>query len=302
MGLVSGVLSVIEQVPWPPAFHVVTCPVPRLACLPQIKLIKNLMSPDPLIEKYASVKTGQVNVKGLLPLGRVAIKEMMRLGIIVDIDHMSWKMADEVLAIANGLSIPVSSGHNGVRRDDVEDPQYNENARTPKQMEIMNRLGSTMGIGWAGGTAGSYLNNFRYISKTFKVAGKTMDNIGFSVGSDINGFEHMPHPRLPSTSAADKKGLDTAITKLWDRRVCYVGDRAVCPHHQQPLTQSTIRESPRKWDYNTEGVAHMGLYPDIYQDLKNLGMQPDERAEFFGAAEAFSSMWDKVELQKSSVR
>lgn len=49
--------------------------------------------------------------------------------------------------------------------------------------------------------------------------------------------------------------------------------------------------SSRNWDYNTQGVAHIGLYPGIYQDLANLGMTVDERREFFGAADAFARMW-----------
>ena len=299
MALGRGVLTAIEQVPWPPAFDVIKCPIPRLGCLPQFSLMKNLaLAPDPLIEKYAREKRGHINTKRLLPLGRTAIKEMMRLGIIVDIDHMSWKMADDVLAIADPLRIPVSSGHNGIRRGD-----NNENSRTPEQMAILNGLGSTLGLGWAGRTAGAYLDNFRFAMKTFKVKGKTMDGIGFTVGSDINGFEHMPHPRLPATAAADKKGLDPKITALWQTKVCYGDEKKVCPDGQKrALTQAGIRDSNRKWDYNKEGVAHIGLYPDIYQDLKNLGMDLDEREEFFGAAEAFARMWDNVELRKSSVR
>jgi hypothetical protein len=48
-------------------------------------------------------------------------------------------------------------------------------------------------------------------------------------------------------------------------------------------------------------VAHIGLYPDLYQDLRNPGVSPDERAAFFGAAEALARMWDRIEVQKGTV-
>ena len=60
--------------------------------------------------------------------------------------------------------------------------------------------------------------------------------------------------------------------------------------------------TPRMWDYNCEGVAHIGLYPDIYQDLKEVGMTANERTAFFAASEAFARMWDKIDAQKATVR
>ena len=57
----------------------------------------------------------------------------------------------------------------------------------------------------------------------------------------------------------------------------------------------------KTWDYNTEGVAHIGLYPDYYQDLKNLGMTQQERQVFFSAADYFVNMWDKCEKNKSNL-
>jgi hypothetical protein len=56
------------------------------------------------------------------------------------------------------------------------------------------------------------------------------------------------------------------------------------------------------WDFNQEGLAHIGLYPDLFQDLKNLGMTFEERSEFFGAADAFARMWDQIDASKVAVR
>ena len=70
---------------------------------------------------------------------------------------------------------------------------------------------------------------------------------------------------------------------------------------QFPLVKEVFGTANRSWNYNVDGVAHIGLYPDIYQDLKNLGMTLDERAEFFGAADNFAREWDKIDAVKANV-
>jgi hypothetical protein len=86
-------------------------------------------------------------------------------------------------------------------------------------------------------------------------------------------------------------------------KYCPLGDGAAAEDCLRLYTFGTKADgSPRTWDYNCEGVAHIGLYPDIYQDLKNLGMTETERTAFFAAAEAFARMWDKIEVQKATVR
>ena len=52
----------------------------------------------------------------------------------------------------------------------------------------------------------------------------------------------------------------------------------------------------------TAGVAHIGLSPDYFWDLKNLGMTRDEQQVFFNAADYFVSMWDSCDKNKVNVR
>ena len=46
-----------------------------------------------------------MNNKGLTSAGKVAIKEMMKLGMLIDIDHMSDLSQEDTLAIAEQFSI-----------------------------------------------------------------------------------------------------------------------------------------------------------------------------------------------------
>ena len=83
----------------------------------QVKLgIDGFRQPGPTPPSCPS--TGHKNSAGLTPLGEFAIKEMMRHGMLVDIDHMSQFSAERALAIAEGVpagGYPLMSGHNGLR-------------------------------------------------------------------------------------------------------------------------------------------------------------------------------------------
>jgi hypothetical protein len=115
------------------------------------------------------------------------------------------------------------------------------------------------------------------------------------MGSDINGFVETPRPRHNAQLQADpnKKALRPTAIPLqnWNMQVQYgQGDL---------LRQFT---HGRAWNYNQDGLAHIGLYPDLFQDLKNLGMTVEERSEFFSAADAFARMWDQIEASRTIVR
>jgi microsomal dipeptidase-like Zn-dependent dipeptidase len=48
------------------------------------------------------------------------------------------------------------------------------------------------------------------------------------------------------------------------------------------------------FDYNTEGLAHFGLVPDMLQDLKNVGMPQEDLALLFRSAEDYIRMWERA--------
>jgi microsomal dipeptidase-like Zn-dependent dipeptidase len=289
-------VDTLGATPFPPAFDAFKCPVPRLGCVPQFALLSSLLSPDSEWDRYQFVAGGQVNQRGLTPIGEVAIKEMMRLGMIIDIDHMSEKAANRTLEIAESFKYPVNSGHTGFRHKPGQKVVH-EGLRSPAQLTRLGALGGMMGVGWAHGDASSYLESYRFGLQHGGTERCTPDRRpnrrtcapitppAFSLGSDINGFERMPGPRQGSAVM-----------------YCNAGIRCPTNTMRQYSFGTNADGTPRLWDYNKEGVAHIGLYPDIYQDLKNLGMTEQERTAFFGAADAFARMWDKIEVQKSTVR
>jgi microsomal dipeptidase-like Zn-dependent dipeptidase len=56
------------------------------------------------------------------------------------------------------------------------------------------------------------------------------------------------------------------------------------------------------FDYNIDGLAHYGLLPDMLQDLRNVGLKPEDLAPLFHGAEYYARMWEKIEQQAAIVR
>jgi microsomal dipeptidase-like Zn-dependent dipeptidase len=49
----------------------------------------------------------------------------------------------------------------------------------------------------------------------------------------------------------------------------------------------------RTFDFNYDGYAHYGMLPDMLQDVRTVGMQPQQLAPLFRGAESFVATWEK---------
>jgi microsomal dipeptidase-like Zn-dependent dipeptidase len=318
---IKAAVDIIGTTPFPPAFDAIKCPIPVLGCVPQFRLVSSLLAPDPEWDLYQFVRGGHVNQRGLQSIGEVAIKEMMRLGMFVDIDHMSDKTANRVLEIANGLDYPVNSGHTGFRYMPGQKEAVDESSRTAQQLAMLGHVGGIMGVGWGGGDADFYLRTHQWGLKEgtkgaeFCKGKQTCPGPAYSLGSDINGLVDMPKPRMEGKEVLSK--VDYCPDNNDDYNTCLRRK----PNAMRKYAFGTMASGkPRYWDYNSEGVAHIGLYPDFYQDMKNAYMQQlavwiatpavkrkeerpaDVRESFFSAADAVARMWDKMEVRKAFVK
>jgi hypothetical protein len=47
------------------------------------------------------------------------------------------------------------------------------------------------------------------------------------------------------------------------------------------------------WDFNLDGFKHIGLYPDLFQDIRNQGVSWEELTPLFNATEDYVQMWQR---------
>ncbi|MCC6282985.1 MAG: membrane dipeptidase [Saprospiraceae bacterium] len=199
------------------------------------------------------------NSLGLSDLGRMAVKYMMQKGMMIDIDHMSERSADEVVYYGISYGYPINSGHNGLRGNGGT-----ENSRTVFQYQTIQNLGGMIGLGHGGG-ATNFVNAYRSVAQLVK-------NKQVCIGTDANGFYPLPGPPVPN----ERISYDANLT---------------------PCTMGT-----KTWDFNTDGFAHYGLFPDYIKSWEAAGMTAKEKEAFFSSAEDFFQMWKKCEQRKSQVR
>src|SRR5205823_6647100 len=50
----------------------------------------------------------------------------------------------------------------------------------------------------------------------------------------------------------------------------------------------------KTYDFNVDGLAHIGLLPDMVADLKNIGVTDQRLQPLFGSAQAYINMWKAV--------
>ena len=144
---------------------------------------------------------GHRNSLGLTASGRLGITYMMKKGFLIDIDHMSEKMANEVLELALANNYPVNSGHNGLRGD-----AGNENGRTLKQYAQLKQSGGMVGLGHG--------KSARDFVKTYREVAQIMGYTNMAIGTDVGGFSPLPQ-------------RDSSITIVYDSSLtrCKTGNR-----------------------------------------------------------------------------
>ncbi|MCA9528047.1 MAG: membrane dipeptidase, partial [Myxococcales bacterium] len=147
---------------------------------------------------------GHVNQRRLTRPGYVALNEMMRLGMMIDVDHMSIATISDVLDLAQDEEYPVNSGHNGPRG-----VGGTENARTVEQYARIAALGGMAGLGWEHQTARGFMEKVRAVRAAMGGA-----PVGF--GTDANSLVLSPPP--PAGTPIDYSRFPQASLGLrtWD--------------------------------------------------------------------------------------
>lgn len=214
---------------------------------------------------------GFKNKRRLQELGKLAIDQMMERGMIIDIDHASQRTADDIVAHAASKPgvYPLVSGHNGLRGDSATDPHVHENTRTAAQYQAIAAGKGVAGIGFGELTSEQFIQEVRR-------ALKAAPGLPINLGSDINGFVVMPGPEN-----------------------CGGASGVPCVAYSDDFPKAKMGK--KEWDYNTEGVAHIGLFPDFLRKVELRGAK-DVVDKLFEGAEAVAVMWERAETVGKAVK
>ncbi len=208
---------------------------------------------------------------GLTSLGEFLMREMMQRGMIIEIDHMprrSYKRAFEILE-ENDYPAAGTHGLNNFGK--------------------LYRLGGVSKSGF--GTCRSP-NASATVDDGFQSRIRLIeDNGGFPAegfGFDLNGFAGGPGPRFGPRSGCRSPQTDPVKYPFKS----YAGD----------VTFTEPHVGNRTIDFNTEGMAHIGLVPELIEDVRRDGVSDAELEPLFKSAEGYLRMWEKAERRAAALR
>ena len=208
----------------------------RLRAMHRRTLLDHIPGIRDMYEAVEAPKTGggHANVRGLNKYGRILLDEMMKRGIIIDVDHMSEKSTDEALTIAEQHHYPVICSHAWFRDllysastefHSQEQDQYgtsdvhkvaHEAGKRGDQIERISRLGGIVApIINQGDIAGLRSIDPELAAKVpepcagsstswaqaYLYAVSKMGGRGVAIGTDINGAAGLPCPRFGTFAA-----------------------------------------------------------------------------------------------------
>ena len=263
------------------------------------------------------------NVRGLQPLGEVLLRLLMNKGILIDIDHMGANSLDETIAITsgglegNGPAYPLVASH--MLAFDLHPMAFtgnrgrHERMRTRAQLDAIRNGGGMVAAMLKDDVQDTDLkgsrftlphlpffgpqipDNCRHSSKSWaQLFTYSVDIMGgpVAMGSDWNGAAGHLGPRFGSEACGGwgaKNGFERPAQEIEGKPLEY------------PFTLAGFGTLDRQvtgfktFDYNVDGLAHIGLVPDMIADLQRLGMGQHYVDQLFCSSEAYIRVWERAD-------
>jgi microsomal dipeptidase-like Zn-dependent dipeptidase len=239
---------------------------------------------------------GNCNARSLQPVGSFLIHEMMSKHMIIDVAHMGLRTLEATLAITDSSDYPVVASHSSIL-DAVVGEGRSERALSDAVIAAIRKNGGLIGIGIGGGKRDEIASNISRIpndcgrsSKAFAqhylTALGQVQGEPVAFGSDLNGLEMMTAPRFGADACArDLDGPQPVATMI---SYPFTGYRTGVSFPQMQFGNRTF-------DFNNDGFAQVGMYPDLVEDLQKIGLTGTDLDPLFRSADAFVRLWEKAE-------
>lgn len=206
------------------------------------------------------------------PMGVYAIKEMMKKGIIVEVDHIEYKAKSELLDIAEAQSpvypiVSTHGGHGGISKVQAQ------------------RILDGGGIIYPyKGNGADYSDFVTTMMTDYTLPSGALFGIGY--GADTNGLGSQAKPRNGGIPVQYPFTLFSGPD--WAQTLAH-SNLTVNP---VTFNQSESADGNRRWDINTEGSAHYGLVADFVEEVRLEGGDQALKA-LFNSAEVYLRMWER---------
>ncbi|HRG94758.1 MAG TPA: hypothetical protein PLR99_00840 [Polyangiaceae bacterium] len=206
---------------------------------------------------------------GLTPLGEVLITEMMRRGMILEIDHFPKRSYARAVELLVKNDYPAAGTHGSTAK---------------RQLYALGGI-STLGVprcsdGDPAAFSAAFEARFDAIAAS---GGYRAQGFGF----DLNGLAGAPGPRFGALARCSKPQTRPVTYPFKS----FAGDVT--------LTPPTLGE--RTVDFNSEGMVHIGLMPELVEDARRMGVTDAALEPLFRSAEGYVRMWERAESRGAAL-
>ena len=239
------------------------------------------------------------NARGLTQAGTDLVNGLIDRHMIMDVDHMDIPTFNAAMSIAEARHYPgISSGHTGIAPTANSSHAAHEGNKTLADLERIRDDGGMVSIilhqggrndiktTMRGGSAPVPFdcgNSDQAWAQVYLYAADHMNGGAVGIGSDFNGLAGEPAPRFgPDACDGDKPNPYNPAAGISYPLTPFGGGA--------PLGQMHIGD--RTFDYNNDGLANIGLYPDFIADLHQIGLSNQDLNPLFHSAEAYVRMWE----------
>ncbi|MFZ4857121.1 MAG: MopE-related protein [Desulfuromonadaceae bacterium] len=246
---------------------------------------------------------GHCNERGLeAPLGAQLITLLMDKRMIIDIDHMSRDATVQTMDLAKPRDYPLVAGHTGllgistgIKKSEAQktDAMLSRIRESNGLVGLILHQGKRDQIATETGSPAAHDcgNSSRSWAQAYLYASRLMGG-AVAIGSDFNGLVKQPAPRFgPEACDGDKDGPQDEATRM---QYPFMTETGVF------MDKSQMGDRPH-FDFNVDGLAHVGMFPDFIEDLRHLGLTTEALAPLFGSAEAYIRLWEKIEAGNLTV-
>ena len=202
---------------------------------------------------------------GLTPLGKTLLQEMMVRGLIPDVAHLPQRSLVEAFEILEKADFPALKTH-GNSNDGRIYGLGGLVSERPKRCGDPKKPGGVMS----------------YYAKQVALAKSKGAYPSEAISFDLNGFAGSPGPRFGPDS-----GCKNQVNPITYPFTSFGGK----------VTFSQPHLGKRKVDFNTEGMIHIGLLPELIEDARHDGVTDKQLEPLFRSAEAYVRMWEKAEAR-----
>ncbi len=207
---------------------------------------------------------------GLQPLGETLLIEMMRRGMIIEVDHLPRRAYERAYELLHEYDYPAVGSHGSDNRGDL----YTLGGVSTSGVPRCQTPGDP-----------DVARGFRErIASIADRGGYPAQGFGF----DFNGFAGGPRPRFGPDSGCPG-GQANRMTYPF---TSYGGD----------VVFDAPRLGNRLVDFDDEGMIHIGLLPELIQDARNMGMSDADLEPLFRSAEGYLRMWERAEARGAALQ